>query len=195
LTPKRFEGVENCVVYSLTPMRNYPLILLFLVLVPGSAIHAQLRNVELSAKDIIAIYDVPVQATPAHKFEWNVDGEKYFRVVVEESDPKKPDWKPRDSYAFGMPVHKFILTCLVLNPTEVNREINTSGGAWIVRTRIGGEGKNQSGWIGADFRLAAPVFGCTIGFDGSDPNHVFSLTAPNVVYRLRLEASDTPFAK
>jgi hypothetical protein len=178
------------------PMRNCLLIPLLSVLIAGTAAHAQFKSVELSAKDIITLYNVPLEEKPAHKFEWTVAGEKYFRVVIEESDPKKPSWEIRESSAFGMPMHKFVLTCLLENPTIVKRDVASHPtGAWLVRTWSGGESKTQSAWREADFFLPAPILGSTASFNGSDSSQVFSLSAPNIQYRLRLEASAAPFAK
>ncbi|MDI1248523.1 MAG: hypothetical protein PSV13_06530 [Lacunisphaera sp.] len=150
---------------------------------------AQFKRAELSREELVSIYNVPVDTQPSVKFVWPVVGEKYFRVVVEESPVAQTEWKVRESYPykFAETTGTFIYTI------ESKTSRTAAGNAWVISIRIGGIGGKFRGWSGSRFILPMPDSEYQTESKTDDPDRILLIRSATKHYRLRMESSSTPF--
>jgi hypothetical protein len=154
--------------------------------------------VELTADDVISLYEVPVDQKPARKFEWNFERPRYLQAVLERRDSRNEPWKVTNTFESNGPWDRGSFAYLI---DQINREpLQDKEWHLILVTRIGGSASKmnhlqQSSWSGSRLSLPMPGIDLETESSGTDPDKVLLLTSGPRSYRLRLESSDRAFPK
>jgi hypothetical protein len=154
------------------------------------------RSVELSKEDIIALYKVPVDQKPAHKFVWKFPSPHCVRWVVERRDAPSEEWKLFQTWAYNQPCDQAFL----LEQIDTSSRDRQTGQEWnlYLLIRTGGSSAvlnfKQSG--SSDSTLALPLLRGTFDTEShaDDPDRILLIKTGARSYRLRIEASVKPFS-
>lgn len=140
------------------------------------------QRLELTLKDVIKVYDVPVDKVPAFKFGWTFSTPRYVRFVVEQGDAEGHNWKTIGNPGWSRPTSE----------VKVLYKVNTyppwgRGDQWALDIWL----ETPEGGIGSNMVLPA-----SIGHEGEHGPHsdrVAIFRFENHQLRFRLENSETRF--
>ena len=151
---------------------------------------ADFQRVELTKEDVISLFEVKVDDYLVGKFEWSLPGKRYVRAVWERSDDGGATWIARESYPYHLPVERATFIYKVAKQTKP-----PAPHRYYLQLRIGGAADNQNGWSGSATVFELPAIQYTSESMGNDPERPFLIRSGDRVYRLRYEASETPWPK
>jgi hypothetical protein len=182
---------------SLSLVRGRSLVSLGLILIGFTASCSRpaaegFRNVELTKEDLISVYEVPVAKKPAHKFEWNFRSTHYVRWLVERRDAPTGEWTLFQTWAYNLPCDQAYL----LEQIDTNSRDRQTSQEWKLYLLIRTGGSSAHLYGSSDSTLALPMLRETFSTEshGDDPNKILIINSGPRSYRLRMEASEKPYA-
>lgn len=164
---------------------------------------------ELTLRDVVYLYHIPIDKDPYAKFQWSFDKPKYTRIVIDRKLPNQTQWEMYRATPFPHAYRNAIFIYRLI----LNRGIKQQD-QWILECQRGGEDETttttidpgdlsivktihtSSHYSSASFAL--PTMGESTQWGSQvppvlTPDEILTFGNTSVQYRLRLEQSDTAY--